>query len=515
MKAFILTEGKKNTGFGHMARCTSLCQAFEEKGISPEFIINGDHSTKGLLQNRQHTIINWLERRDEILDLVGGADIVLIDSYLAEYDFYKKISELAKLPVYMDDFMRYDYPKGVVINGALFAEDLDYPDREGVIYMLGIQYFPIRQIFWDISRKRIRGRVQNIMVTFGGDDSEKMTVPILKLLAAEYPFMKKKVIIGKGFDNIREIESLSDKNTEIIYCPDGEGMKKIMIESDICISAAGQTLYELARVGVPTITIMTADNQANNIIGWQKAGSIEYAGSSKDIDIFNKVKKGIDALEKKDYRAQKAKAGFAIIDGKGPRRSVERVLQIYGDLFQRDDLRNRLRKNIQIDNAFLLSFANMNTEEKEMVRSWRNHKSIRAWMYHDHIISREEHAAYLEKLNRDDKSFSWIVKKSNNLNIGVIAITRFDYTNKNALLGVYACPDNKAETDSRLLIDCLKHIAFKICDLHTLKLELLDNNIRALKYYKKAGFSEEGRLREFIYKDGRWHDVIIMGAINE
>ena len=38
-KVFILTEGGENKGFGHITRCTSLYQAFEEKGIIPEFIV--------------------------------------------------------------------------------------------------------------------------------------------------------------------------------------------------------------------------------------------------------------------------------------------------------------------------------------------------------------------------------------------------------------------------------------------------------------------------------------------
>ena len=40
MKVFIITEGSKNIGFGHITRCISLYQAFEERGIIPEFIIN-------------------------------------------------------------------------------------------------------------------------------------------------------------------------------------------------------------------------------------------------------------------------------------------------------------------------------------------------------------------------------------------------------------------------------------------------------------------------------------------
>ena len=36
MKVFILTEGGKDIGFGHITRCISLSEAFEEKGIYPE-----------------------------------------------------------------------------------------------------------------------------------------------------------------------------------------------------------------------------------------------------------------------------------------------------------------------------------------------------------------------------------------------------------------------------------------------------------------------------------------------
>ena len=44
MKVFIITEGGKDIGFGHITQCLSLYQAFKEKGILPKFIINGDNN---------------------------------------------------------------------------------------------------------------------------------------------------------------------------------------------------------------------------------------------------------------------------------------------------------------------------------------------------------------------------------------------------------------------------------------------------------------------------------------
>ncbi len=47
-------------------------------------------------------------------------------------------------------------------------------------------------------------------------------------------------------------------------------MKNAMIKCDIAISAAGQTLFELARIGVPTYAVQVAENQTLNMLSWKK-----------------------------------------------------------------------------------------------------------------------------------------------------------------------------------------------------------------------------------------------------
>jgi len=57
MKVFILTEGGEEIGFGHLIRCISLYQAFEERGITPKFVVNGDESIEDLLKNKSYEIL--------------------------------------------------------------------------------------------------------------------------------------------------------------------------------------------------------------------------------------------------------------------------------------------------------------------------------------------------------------------------------------------------------------------------------------------------------------------------
>jgi RimJ/RimL family protein N-acetyltransferase len=66
-----------------------------------------------------------------------------------------------------------------------------------------------------------------------------------------------------------------------------------------------------------------------------------------------------------------------------------------------------------------------------------------------------------------------------------------------------------------ILINCIKQLVFNIAQFHTIKLEVFSENKHAISFYKKNGFFTEGRLREFIYYDDKWHDVMIMGIVND
>lgn len=322
MKVLIITEGSRNIGFGHITRCTSLYQAFVEKNIEPEFIINSDETVEGLLTGKRYKIFNWLEEKEKIYTLIKETDIIIIDSYFADYDFYKRISDSAKVTAYIDDNKRIDYPKGIIINGSIYAKDMNYPEKEGITNLLGSEYTLLRREFWDIPEKKINENIETIMITFGGEDVKNMTLKILELIKKKYPDFKKKVIIGKGFKNIEIIKQLQNKNTELIYYPDAEGMKKAMLESDMAISAGGQTLNELAAIGVPTIAIAVAENQINNVTGWKKAEFIEYAGWWEEENLLENILKSVKKLMPYNTRTEKIKIGKTLINNSNPRKII-------------------------------------------------------------------------------------------------------------------------------------------------------------------------------------------------
>ena len=55
---------------------------------------------------------------------------------------------------------------------------------------------------------------------------------------------------------------------------------------------------------------------------------------------------------------------------------------------------------------------------------------------------------------------------------------------------------------------------FRTEKLHRVYLRVLASNVRAIHSYEKAGFILEGYLREDVFLDGKYRDLIWMGAIN-
>ncbi len=173
-----------------------------------------------------------------------------------------------------------------------------------------------------------------------------------------------------------------------------------------------------------------------------------------------------------------------------------------------------LRRNIELGDVLLKNFVNLNEEEIEMVRMWRNHPEVRRWMYTDHEISKEEHINFIDSLKGDNKNFYYLVYKGRKP-VGVMYLNRLDPKNRNAYFGIYANPEEKIHGAGLILEKSAISLAFDVAQLHTLKLEVIEDNERAINFYKRMGFEEEGRLREFVFKDGRWKDVIVMGMIKK
>jgi UDP-2,4-diacetamido-2,4,6-trideoxy-beta-L-altropyranose hydrolase len=379
---------------------------------------------------------------------------------------YEGVADLTGLPVYIDDNNRLDYPGGVVVNGTVFLEEMDYSKRSNVTYMLGSGYVPLRKEFQESPEKEMKKDIESIMVTFGGEDTRNMTPKVLELLSVRYPDLHKKVIVGQGFKNIDQIEKFKDGNTELIYCPDAEGMKRIMLESDIAISAAGQTLYELAQIGVPVIVIAVADNQLDNVKGWNEAGFIDYAGWCEDKDTLHSIMDKLALLESSELRKARSAIGRKMVDGMGADRTVRYCLE------------KCFKENIALREA---QIGDMND-----IYHLSNESEVRRNSFNQEKIKFKDHEKWFADQLNDDQCL-YLVAEIDGEFIGQV---RFDIVGSEAVISISICKRYRRAGAGRIVSErALKYLKTIVPDIKTVKAYIKEGNIPSVKYFENANFT--------------------------
>jgi RimJ/RimL family protein N-acetyltransferase len=104
----------------------------------------------------------------------------------------------------------------------------------------------------------------------------------------------------------------------------------------------------------------------------------------------------------------------------------------------------------------------------------------------------------------------------NNEVIGDLAILDVDKVNRKA--GFRISLHNKNIINKGYGTEATKlaqKFTFEELKLNRLELEVFSHNIRGIKAYKKAGFKNEGVLRESLYMNDAYSDEVLMGILRE
>ena len=121
----------------------------------------------------------------------------------------------------------------------------------------------------------------------------------------------------------------------------------------------------------------------------------------------------------------------------------------------------------------------------------------------------------LTKRDQKEKPLAIEIRKGKNWKlIGNCGVFDFDPVNSSAELGIMI--GEKSEWNkgygSEVMSLLMKH-CFETLNLNRVFLKVYTENIRAVRSYEKAGFVLEGRLREAVYKFGKYDDILIMSVL--
>ncbi|KAH8799586.1 acyl-CoA N-acyltransferase [Flagelloscypha sp. PMI_526] len=87
--------------------------------------------------------------------------------------------------------------------------------------------------------------------------------------------------------------------------------------------------------------------------------------------------------------------------------------------------------------------------------------------------------------------------------------------NRNGIFGIVVKEEHWGKGFAKEVIEWLLDYTFQNLGYHRLGLSVFAGNVRAVELYRRLGFKEEGRIREVLYKDGKWEDSIEMGILKK
>ncbi|WQS76771.1 CMP-N-acetylneuraminic acid synthetase [Helicobacter pylori] len=232
MPVKILCDAFLTSGLGHVRRCEKILSFIEKLGVEASLYLY-----------KQNDISAFLEG-------VGNDDFLIADSYcLNSKDFYL-LKEKAKSLMVIEDteHAKGFYPKNTkIMNFTLNA--LKHYNHASKDHYLGVGFYPVDTRF--VYDRPINTENKEVLITLGGSEQE-MLKEIVKILE------NKNV-------NLHIISPYTPKNppkNTHYYSPLSPLEFSSLMKFCACaISAAGQTLYELALSQTPSLILPIASNQ--------------------------------------------------------------------------------------------------------------------------------------------------------------------------------------------------------------------------------------------------------------
>jgi spore coat polysaccharide biosynthesis predicted glycosyltransferase SpsG/GNAT superfamily N-acetyltransferase len=354
MTVRLLTEAGPSIGLGHLCRCVALYDALQSRGAECEIVLDGT-APAHVVGDRATRECAWL-LPTTIGDILHGVDVAVLDSYRADLALYEVAASSASVAVYLDDTARIAYPRGIVVNGNPAADTLLWPEMTAATRLLGVEYQLLRSEFVGIPGRDVRPTVDRVLVVSGGTDVTVTLQEFVALARQAYPGAH--IDVAAGTRTAQE-------------------MCHAMLAADVALSAAGQTLYELAAAGTPVVAVTVADNQTSQANALEHAGALLLAGPWGADSTSSRVLEMLEELQDPRRRASLSTDARSLVDGMG------------ADRVARTAAGSALRMRLEIRDAC--------REDEEVLLALANDPVVRATALSTRLIGNEEHHSWFEQ----------------------------------------------------------------------------------------------------------------------
>lgn len=246
-KVAIYVNGNNKRGIGHIYRALEIADEFYSK---PDIYYDINQTDPKVFGSTTHKLIP-VDGIAELFEVCKRESytIFINDILTTSIDYMiglRSVLPNAKIINFEDD--GEGVSKADLVFNALYHEG-------GPQIKAGEKYYISGKAFMFYNPIEIKKNVKKVFISFGGADPQNYSDRLLKIICAEeykqYEFV---VVLGRAKHNVDNLLKYNKyDNIKVLY--DVSNMPELMSSCDIGITSRGRTGYELAILGIPSISM--------------------------------------------------------------------------------------------------------------------------------------------------------------------------------------------------------------------------------------------------------------------
>lgn len=277
-KVAIYVNGNNKRGIGHIYRALEMADEFY---VKPDICYDTNQTDPKVFGKTTHNLIP-VNGIAELFDRCKQCEytVFINDILTTSIDYMiglRSVLPKAKIVNFEDD--GEGIIKADLVFNALFRET-EYPQVHA-----GEKYYISGKTFMFYEPIEIKEKVKRVFISFGGADPQNYSDRLLNMICKpEYKDYEFVVVLGRAKYNVEALMEFNKyDNIEVLY--DVSNMPELMTSCDVGITSRGRTGYELAILGIPSISM--AQNQREEKHGFVcNENGFTYIGLNPDDEII-------------------------------------------------------------------------------------------------------------------------------------------------------------------------------------------------------------------------------------
>lgn len=154
----------------------------------------------------------------------------------------------------------------------------------------------------------------------------------------------------------------------------------------------------------------------------------------------------------------------------------------------------------------LITLRPVNFEDLEMLTKWNFDPDISKYFSQRPENDYNQQVKWLQNLLQSETKRKFIIiDNETSIPIGIIGYMHIDSNNRNAEIGITVGNKNYwGKAHSKEALNACLQFGFEELNLHIIYSRVFENNLRAIRFFEKAGFTTDGIKRDCFFKENEF-----------